>query len=147
MRLILQRVTRAKVRVGGTTVGEIGHGILALVGVQRSDDRAVVDPAARKLAQLRIFPDDDGRMNHSLLDTGGACLVVSQFTLAASVDRGRRPSFDDAASAVQAEPLVDALIDRLAELGVEVASGSFGEDMEVELINDGPVTFVVEVGG
>ena len=146
MWMILQRVSRASVRVAGRSVAEIGPGILALVGIERSDDRSLVEPAALKLAQLRIFPDDDGRMNHSLLDTGGACLVVSQFTLAASVDRGRRPSFDAAAPAAQAEPLVEELAEHLSRLGVEVATGCFGDQMEVELVNEGPVTFVLEVG-
>lgn len=145
MRMILQRVSRASVRIAGRSVAEIGPGIVALVGIERSDDRTLVEPAALKLAQLRIFPDDDGKMNHSLLDTGGACLVVSQFTLAASVDRGRRPSFDAAAPAAQAEPLVEELAEHLSRLGVEVATGSFGAHMEVELVNEGPVTFVVEV--
>lgn len=145
MRLILQRVTSAAVRVDGETVGAIGRGLLALVGVEKGDGPAQAAAAADKLAGLRVFEDSAGKMNLAAADAGAAFLVVSQFTLAASLDRGRRPSFDRAAPPAEAAPLIEALIADLAERGFEVAGGRFGAHMAVELVNDGPVTFVLDL--
>lgn len=144
MRLILQRVSRASVRVDGEVISSIAAGLLVLVGIEKGDGVAEVEKSARKLAELRIFEDESRKMNLSLLEIAGSCLVVSQFTLAASLKKGRRPSFDKAASATQAESLVDLLVERLTSKGVSVSTGRFGAHMEVELVNDGPVTFVLE---
>lgn len=145
MRIVLQRVSRAAVAVDGEVVGEIGRGILALVGVERGDALATAEAAAEKLAGLRVFPDGEGRMNLDARQAGGAFLVVSQFTLAGSLARGRRPSFDDAAPPETAAPLVEALVAALRRRGETVATGRFRAHMEVRLVNDGPVTFVLEV--
>lgn len=144
MRLVLQRVTRAAVRVENETVGEIGHGLLVLVGIGEGDDVAEAQRLARKTGELRIFADAEGRFNRSLLDTGGEALVVSQFTLYGDVRRGRRPSFDAAARPEMAEPLVDAYAQALEALGVRVARGRFAAHMQVESVNDGPVTLVID---
>ncbi len=144
MRAVVQRVSEASVRVDGEIVAAIGPGFVALVGV-RADDTA--DDAVRladKIAYLRVFADDDGKMNRSVVDVGGSVLVVSQFTLYGDTRRGRRPSFVDAARPEAAEPLVDAVAERLRELGVEIATGSFGAHMDVALTNDGPVTILIE---
>jgi D-tyrosyl-tRNA(Tyr) deacylase len=146
MRLVLQRVSRAAVRVNDETVGEIGHGLLILVGIGDGDDTAVAQRLATKAAELRIFADDEGRFNRSLLETQGEALVVSQFTLYGDVRRGRRPSFDAAARPEVAEPLVEAYAQALEVLGVRVARGRFGAYMQVELVNDGPVTLVIDSG-
>jgi len=145
MRLIVQRVSRAAVRVGGETVGAIGRGMLVLAGVERGDGVAQVEAAVEKLAGLRIFEDAAGKMNLDTQAAGGAFLVVSQFTLAGSLARGRRPSFDGAAPPEIAEPLVDALVAGLRAHGFVVATGRFRAHMEVELVNDGPVTFLLEL--
>jgi D-tyrosyl-tRNA(Tyr) deacylase len=145
MRLVLQRVSRAAVRVGGETVGAIGRGVLVLVGVERGDGAEQVAVAVRKLAGLRLFEDAAGKMNLATAEVGGSFLVVSQFTLAGSLARGRRPSFDGAAPPAEAEPLVEALVAGLRAEGLPVATGRFRATMEVELVNDGPVTFVLEV--
>lgn len=145
MRLILQRVKSAAVAVAGERVAGIGKGMLVLVGIQKGDGEEQVTRAAEKLARLRIFADQDGRMNLDTSAVGGAILLVSQFTLAGSLDKGRRPSFDGAAPAAEAEPLVNRLATRLRESGVAVETGRFGAHMEVELINDGPVTFILEL--
>ncbi len=145
MRLILQRVSSAEVRVWGETVGAIGRGVVVLAGVESGDGPEEAARAADKLAALRIFPDERGRMNLDAAAAGGEFLVVSQFTLVASLDRGRRPSFDRAAPPAAAEPLVEALAAGLEGRGFRVARGRFGALMEVELVNDGPVTFVLEV--
>jgi len=147
MRAVVQRVTRARVRVAGETVGEIGRGLLVLVGAAAGDTPADAVALADKLAGLRIFPDDEGRMNRSVAEAGGAVLVVSQFTLLADLRRGRRPSFTEAAPPEEAEPLVDAVAEHLGRAGVPCAAGRFRAHMEVELLNDGPVTLVLEVGG
>ena len=147
MRLVLQRVARARVLVGEETVGEIGRGVLVLAGVERGDGAADVAAAVRKLAGLRLFEDEAGRMNLATAEVGGAFLVVSQFTLAGSLARGRRPSFDRAAPPEEAEPLVAALVAGLREAGLPVATGRFRALMRVELVNDGPVTFVLEIRG
>jgi D-tyrosyl-tRNA(Tyr) deacylase len=145
VRALVQRVTSAGVTIGGDTVGEIGNGLCVLVGVTHSDDAGVAGKLAAKVAHLRVFDDDAGVMNRSLLDTGGAALVVSQFTLYGDTARGRRPSWVDAARPEQAEPLVDAFVRELETLGVTVATGRFGADMQVAIVNDGPVTLLVEL--
>ena len=145
MRLILQRVARAAVRVDGEVVGTIGRGMLVLAGVEHGDGAAAAAAAADKLAGLRIFADAAGKMNLAAADAGAAFLVVSQFTLAADLSRGRRPSFTSAAPPAVAEPLLDALMADLRGRGFTVAGGRFGAHMAVELVNDGPVTFVLDV--
>ena len=145
MRLILQRVSSASVRVDGEVVGAIGQGLLLLVGMERGDGVGEVEVAAAKLAGLRIFGDADGKMNVDPATAGAAFLVVSQFTLGASLAKGRRPSFNRAAHPDEAEPLVKHLMKLLEDRGFEVAGGRFGAMMEVELVNDGPVTFVLDV--
>jgi len=145
MRLILQRVSSAEVRVGGGTVGRIGRGLLVLAGVERGDGPDAAARAADRLAGLRCFEDAEGKMNLAAADADAAFLVVSQFTLAADLSRGRRPSFGSAAPPEEAEPLVEALAADLRARGFAVATGRFGARMEVELVNDGPVTFVLDV--
>lgn len=145
MRALVQRVSRAQVRVEGQVTGAIDAGLLALVGVTHDDDEATAHRVADKLVGLRVFEDADGRMNESCQDVGGALLVVSQFTLYGDASRGRRPSFVDAAPPEVAEPLVDAVVDRARRSGLEVATGVFGAHMDVSLVNDGPVTLLVEL--
>jgi D-tyrosyl-tRNA(Tyr) deacylase len=140
VRALLQRASRAEVRVDGDRIGAIGDGLVILVGVGPDDTEAIADELARRTAELRIFRDDDGRTNRSLLETGGAALVVSQFTLYADTRRGRRPSFTGAAAPDLADRLWRRFADALARLGVTVATGQFGAEMEVELVNDGPFT-------
>ena len=140
MRAVVQRVSRASVEPGG----RIGPGLCILLGVAETDDEATAERLAGKVARLRIFEDDAGKFDRSLLDTGGAALVVSQFTLIADTQRGNRPSFSHAARPEHAEPLYERFAASLRELGVEVATGVFGARMEVELVNDGPVTIVLE---
>jgi len=147
VRVVLQRVTKASVVVAGETVAAIGSGFLALVGVGDEDTDADADVVAAKVAGLRVFSDSDGRFNESLADAGGAVLVVSQFTLLGDVRRGRRPSFSKAAAPEVAEPLVDRFADGLRGAGIEVATGVFGAMMQVRLVNDGPVTLVIDAGG
>ena len=145
MRVVVQRVAAAAVRVEGAVVGEIGRGLLLLVGVARWDTPANASAAAAKVAGLRIFPDEEGRMNLAVGDVSGSVLVVSQFTLIADIRKGRRPSFVAAADPDVAEPLVAAFAAGLEDAGLDVAHGSFGESMAVSLVNDGPVTIVVDV--
>jgi len=145
MRLVLQRVASAAVTVGSETVGRVGRGVLALVACQRGDGPPEVERAAERLSALRIFEDADGRMNLDAAAVGGEFLIVSQFTLAASLERGRRPSFDRAAPPEVAAPLVEALVAALRARGHAVATGRFGARMRVELVNDGPVTFVLDL--
>jgi D-aminoacyl-tRNA deacylase len=140
VRALLQRVERAEVRVAGETVGAIGRGLLVLLGVGHGDDDSIARSLARRIAELRIFDDEDGRTNLSLLDVGGAVLVVSQFTLYADTRRGRRPGFTDAAPPGEAERLYGVFADALAGFGPNVARGRFGAVMAVELVNDGPFT-------
>lgn len=140
MRILLQRVSRAEVRVEGSGVGSIGPGLVALVGVGPGDDETTADGLARRCAELRIFRDAAGRTNASLLEVAGAALVVSQFTLYADTRGGRRPGFTGAAAAQVAERLYERFATALAGLGVPVARGRFGAEMEVELVNDGPFT-------
>ena len=144
MRAVLQRVTRATVTIDGEAVGAIGPGLVVLLGVAQDDGPEDARRLATKTAELRIFADAEGRFNRSLLESGGAALVVSQFTLLADVRKGRRPSFVAAAAPEQASPLVDAFAGVLRELGVSVATGRFGAHMLVELENDGPVTIVLD---
>jgi D-tyrosyl-tRNA(Tyr) deacylase len=146
MILLVQRVSRAEVRVGGDAVGKVGLGLVVLLGVERGDSRADADVLARKLAALRIFP---GRtpMDLSIKDVGGGCLVVSQFTLAGSTRKGNRPSFERAEEPPLANALYEYFVARLVEAGISVATGRFGAHMEVDLVNDGPVTFVLKARG
>lgn len=145
MRLILQRVLRAAVDVGSERVGEIGPGLLVLAGIERGDGSAEVERAAAKIRHLRIFEDDSGKMNLDVAQADGGVLLVSQFTLLASTDRGRRPSFERAAPPEVAEPLVAALAAALGAFGLEVATGRFGAHMQVSLVNDGPVTIDLDL--
>jgi len=144
MKALIQRVDHASVSVDGEVVGRIGVGLLVLVGAGRADTGADAIALARKVVGLRIFPDEDGRFNLSLIDVGGGMLVVSQFTLYADVRRGRRPSFTEAARPEQAEQLVDEFVEAVRALDVEVATGRFGAMMEVDLRNNGPFTLMVE---
>lgn len=145
VRIVLQRVSSASVRVGGSAVASIGPGFCLLVGVADHDGEAEVDAAVEKISGLRVFADPEGKMNLSLGDVGGEVMVVSQFTLLAEVGRGRRPSFTAAAPPAKAEPLIERMADGLRGRGITVAEGVFGARMEVELVNDGPVTLVLEV--
>ena len=147
MRALVQRVSRASVRVNGEAIASIDAGLVALVGVTHTDASNDAVYVADKLANLRIFPDDEGKMNRSVLETGGAVLVVSQFTLYGDTRKGRRPSFVEAAGPAGAEPLVREVVDRLQSLGVPTQTGEFGAHMDIELTNDGPVTILIEAGG
>lgn len=144
MKVLIQRVSRAAVRVEGDTVASIGVGLVVLLGVERDDGGEDADDMADKTAELRIFADAEGRMNRSVEQVGGAVLVVSQFTLAASTRKGRRPSFHAAAPPEQAEMLYRRYAQRLADRGLEVGKGVFQAMMEVELVNDGPVTILLD---
>jgi D-tyrosyl-tRNA(Tyr) deacylase len=144
MRAVVQRVTRAHVTIDGETSGEIAAGLLAYVGVAEGDGEDEARWLATKIARLRIFDNDEGQFDHSLLDSGGAALVVSQFTLLADTRRGRRPSFTGAARPEVAEPLVELVMAELRTLGVTVAGGRFGAHMMVESENDGPVTITLD---
>lgn len=145
MRVILQRVTSGRVRVSGVVTGEVGRGFVALVGVTHGDTPAEAERLARKTAHLRVFDDEQGKMNRSALDAGGGVLVVSQFTLYADARKGRRPSFIDAALPDAAAPLVQHYAERLAAEGIShVGQGVFGAMMQVELVNDGPVTIILD---
>lgn len=145
MRALVQQVTRARVLVDGEEVGAIGPGLCALVGVTHDDDLGKARRLADKIWHLRVFEDDAGVMNRALPDVGGSVLVVSQFTLYGSTERGRRPSWIAAARPEQAEPLVEAVVAALRDLGAEVATGRFRAHMQVELVNDGPTTLLLEV--
>jgi D-aminoacyl-tRNA deacylase len=144
VRAVIQRVASARVRVGGDVRSEIGAGLCILLGVARDDTEDHAARLAAKVARLRIFENEDGRFDRSLLDTDGAALVVSQFTLIADTGKGNRPSFSEAAPPERAEPLYRAFCDALRELGVGVATGVFGARMAVELVNEGPVTIVLD---
>jgi D-tyrosyl-tRNA(Tyr) deacylase len=144
MRAVVQRVSEASVTVDGVVVAQIGRGLLVLLGVGAGDDAAEAESLAEKIANLRIFSDPEGRFNRSLLDVGGGALVVSQFTLYADTRRGRRPSFSDAASPDVAAPLVDVVVAALRQLSIVVATGAFGAHMHVGLVNDGPVTILLD---
>lgn len=144
MRAVVQRVSRAEVRVDGSVVGSCDTGLLVLLGVAVGDTAEAAQRLAGKTSRLRVFPDDSGRFDRSLVDVGGAALVVSQFTLLADTRKGNRPSFTGAAPPDVAAPLVAAFCAALGEAGVAVQEGLFGAAMEVELVNDGPVTIVLE---
>lgn len=144
MRALVQRVSKASVRVDGEVVGAIGKGVVVLVGVGRGDTQDEAEWLARKIAGLRIFEDPDGKMNVGLLDAGGEALVISQFTLYADASKGRRPSFVDAAPPEVAEPLVEVFAEVMRGYRVPVEEGIFGADMNVEIHNDGPVTIMLE---
>ncbi|TML44405.1 MAG: D-tyrosyl-tRNA(Tyr) deacylase [Actinobacteria bacterium] len=143
MRAVVQRVLRARVVVRGETVGAIGPGLCVLLGVAADDDNADAERLAEKIARLRIFENDAGKFDLSLLDVGGEALVVSQFTLIADTSKGTRPSFSEAAPPEEAEPLYDAVWAALSKLGIRVDTGVFGARMQLELVNDGPVTLVL----
>jgi D-tyrosyl-tRNA(Tyr) deacylase len=143
VRAVVQRVRSASVEVEGEVVGRIGVGLLVFVGVAEGDDPADIEYTASKILSLRVFPDDEGRMNQSVVDTNGGLLVVSQFTLLGDVRRGRRPAFDAAASSEDARQVYEALLDRLRER-MPVESGVFQASMQVESTNDGPVTILVD---
>jgi D-aminoacyl-tRNA deacylase len=144
MRALLQRVSHASVTVEEQVVGQIGQGLLVLLGVGQNDSEVQVKMLADKIVHLRIFGDDEGKMNRSLLDVGGEVLVVSQFTLYADIRKGRRPSFIEAAPPRLAEPLVERFRDAIAAYGLRVETGVFGAHMDVELVNDGPVTIWID---
>jgi D-aminoacyl-tRNA deacylase len=143
MRAVCQRVSEARVRVDGAVVGEIGAGLCILLGVARGDTAVEAERLASKIARLRVFPDAEGRFDRSLVDIGGAALVVSQFTLLADTARGNRPSFTEAAPPEEAEPLYKRFCASLRALGIPVEQGVFGAKMAVELVNDGPVTILL----
>ena len=140
MRALIQRVSEASVTVDGEVLGEIGAGLLILICAMQGDTEAQADKLAAKIAKLRIFKDDEGRMNRSVADIGGSALVVSQFTLAADTSRGTRPGFSSAAAPDEGNRLYDYFAEQMAAQGIPVAKGRFGADMKVRLLNDGPVT-------
>ena len=144
MRALLQRVTQARVTVNNAVIGEIGPGLMILVCAMQGDTEAQADKLAAKIAKLRIFPDDDGKMNRSILDIRGSALIVSQFTLAADTSRGNRPGFSTAAPPAIGEQLYDYFCRQIALQGISVATGRFGADMDVSLTNSGPVTIWME---
>jgi D-aminoacyl-tRNA deacylase len=145
VRAVVQRVWSARVVVDGEVVGEVGRGLCVLLGISRTDGDEDAERLAGRIARLRIFENEEGRFDRSLLDLGGEALVVSQFTLIADTTKGNRPSFTEAAPPEQAEPLYNAFCAALSELGAKVATGRFGARMAVELVNDGPVTIVLDV--
>lgn len=144
MKAVIQRVRSASVTVDGQVVGQIGQGIMVLLGVEKGDTEAPADWLAEKIVGLRIFEDEAGKMNRALTDIGGSVLAVSQFTLAGNCDKGRRPSFDTAAPADEGKRLYDYFVEALKRQNVPVATGIFQADMQVALVNDGPVTFILE---
>ena len=144
MKLLLQRVSNASVRIDGHEAGAIGRGLLVFAGLERGDDRAVADRMLGRLLAYRVFPDDAGRMNRSVADIGGGVMLVSQFTLAADTRSGLRPSFSSALPPAEAESLYDYLLAQLRARHGDVAAGCFGADMQVSLLNDGPVTFLLD---
>lgn len=144
MRVVLQRVARARVTIGERVAGEIGAGLLLLVGFTEADDEAALRWMAEKVAGLRVFADAEGRMNRSVQEAGGAVLVVSQFTLYGDARRGRRPSFVEAARPEVAVPLYERFVDLFRAAGLTVATGEFGAMMQVELVNDGPITLILD---
>ncbi|GMV67043.1 MAG: D-aminoacyl-tRNA deacylase [Candidatus Hinthialibacteria bacterium] len=144
MRVVIQRVQEASATVEGRITGEIGKGFLILLGIHRTDTAEEVDWMVSKVSQLRVFEDREGKMNLSLIDVGGAALVVSQFTLYADCRKGRRPSFIDAAPPELAVPLYELFCDRLKVEGIPVETGVFGAKMAVALVNDGPVTVIID---
>jgi D-tyrosyl-tRNA(Tyr) deacylase len=144
MKAVIQRVTSATVTVEGRIVGQIGQGIMVLLGVEKGDAEAQANWLVEKICGLRIFSDDDGKMNLSVVDIGGSLLVVSQFTLAGNCSKGKRPSFDTAAPADEGKRLYDCFVAAASRTGLPVETGIFQADMQVTLVNDGPVTFILE---
>jgi D-aminoacyl-tRNA deacylase len=144
MRAVVQRVREARVLVGGEKVGAIGTGLCVLLGVAQEDEQAAAERLAAKVARLRVFENEDGKLDRSVVDVGGAAIVVSQFTLLADATKGNRPSFSAAAGPERAEPLYEAFCAALEREGLEVARGRFGARMAVEIANDGPVTIILE---
>lgn len=144
LKVVLQRVTKANVRVDGTIVGDIDQGLVILVGITPSDDIATIQKIAKKCIQLRMFEDEHGKLNKSLYDVQGGILSISQFTLYGDCKKGRRPSFDQAAKGEIAKPLYDAFNEALSGYGMQLETGIFGADMQLELVNDGPVTIVID---
>lgn len=144
MKAVIQRVSSASVTVDGAVVGQIGQGIMVLLGVEKGDTEAPAGWLAEKITTLRIFEDEHGKMNRSLADVGGGLLAVSQFTLAGSCDKGRRPSFDSAAPPDEAKRLYESFVEAVRRQGIPVATGIFQADMQVALVNNGPVTFILE---
>ena len=144
MRLVLQRVSSASVTIDGEVVGSIDAGLLVLLGIEEGDSSEALQWTAKKTAELRIFQDDEHRMNRSLLDVGGAALVVSQFTLCADIQKGRRPSFVKAAQLEVAEPMCEEFVSILRGMGIHTETGKFGGKMSVSLVNEGPVTILIE---
>jgi D-tyrosyl-tRNA(Tyr) deacylase len=144
MKLVVQRVLRSSVSVNDEVIGEIGRGLMILFGAEKGDKDEPVSALADKVLNLRIFADDQGKMNRSCLDISGEILVVSQFTLAGDCSRGRRPGFDNAAVPEEAERLYQNFIKKLAESKLNIQEGRFGADMQVDIVNDGPVTFILE---
>lgn len=144
MKIVLQRVLKSSVTVDGEVIGEIGHGLMILFGAEKGDGDEAVSALADKAVNLRIFSDEQGKMNRSCLDVEGGVLVVSQFTLAGDCSRGRRPGFDNAAPPDEAERLYKMFVAKVAESGLNTQEGQFGADMQVDIVNDGPVTFILE---
>ena len=144
MRAVVQRVSRAKVEIDGAVSGEIGKGILLLLGIHQSDSEKELEWMVNKISKIRIFEDEEGKMNHSLLDVGGDILVVSQFTLYGDVRKGTRPSFIEAGKPDMAEPLYERSLELFEEKGIHTQSGEFGAMMDVSLTNDGPVTIILD---
>ena len=145
MRIVVQRVSRASVDIDGVVVGSIDAGFLLLIGIEPSDTEDDILRAGEKVANLRVFPDEAGQMNRSLVETGGSALVVSQFTLLGDARKGRRPSFVGAAPPEQAEAMVERFVEVMRSSGIHVETGVFGASMEVELVNSGPVTILLEI--
>jgi D-tyrosyl-tRNA(Tyr) deacylase len=144
MRVVLQRVSSASVRVDGNVIGNIGPGLVLLIGIHRNDTDEDMHYVMDKCVHLRIFSGETGKMNHSILDLGGELLVVSQFTLYGDTRKGRRPGFDQAGRPDMAEPLYERAVARLRDHGLQVATGRFGANMQIDLVNDGPVTLIIE---
>jgi D-tyrosyl-tRNA(Tyr) deacylase len=144
MRVVLQRVSSASVRVDGNVIGDIGPGLVLLIGIHRNDTDEDMHYVMDKCVHLRIFSGETGKMNHSILDLGGELLVVSQFTLYGDTRKGRRPGFDQAGRPDMAEPLYERAVARLRDHGLQVATGRFGANMQIDLVNDGPVTLIIE---
>jgi D-tyrosyl-tRNA(Tyr) deacylase len=145
LKALIQRVTEASVSVDGEVIGEIGQGLVVLLGVERDDSTAIVNRLADRLLAYRVFSDNDGKMNLSVTDVGGSLLIISQFTLAADTSKGLRPGFSSAAKPELANELYEQFLDKTRRKGIEVACGKFAADMKVSLTNDGPVTFMLEV--
>ena len=144
MRAVVQKVSRAEVRIDGEVVGRVGRGLAVLVAVGKEDTVEAGRTLAEKIVNLRIFPDDQGKLNRSLLETGGSILCISQFTLYGDCRKGRRPSYEGAAPPDKARPLYDSFVESLSAFGITVESGQFQAMMEVELVNDGPVTLLLD---